>query len=556
MWEQLEKVAAPADDWERAVARERVLRRLAQNARNTPVEIAAACRELSVRRARLYQLLKHYRADPVTSALLTRPSGMAPGTRRLSHDLEAVIGEAIAAVYATRQRASVRAAHLEARRLSRLKGLKPPSYHAVAARIASWDAEDLARAREGARAVQVRFRATPGHYAAAYAYEVVQIDHTLVDAIVVDARERRPLQRPWLTLAIDVASRMVAGYHLTLEPPSTSSVALAIQHLALPKTTPPRRLDRMPDWPAAGLPDVIHVDNAKEFRSAALRRGAQEHGMELLFRPVRTPRYGGHIERLIGTMMGQVHLLPGTTFGSVAERAEYDSARHAAMTFDEFEAWLVLEIARYHADRHAGLGLPPRLAWDEAVARRPAPLRSPHDQAAFVLDFLPSVTRMLRRDGLHLFGLRYWDDVLSLWLGRLRRPLRVIYDPRDLSTVQVRGPDGLVHAVRFADLRRPPITLAEHRAAQAELRVRGAAAVDEELIFATIMRQRALIDDAVGATRRARRQGERRQRALLDASGPDRCEGEAHEAAADDQAPIELPFYEVEEWDEPPPHRR
>lgn len=34
-----------------------------------------------------------------------------------------------------------------------------------------------------------------------------------------------------LTLAIDVASRMVAGFYLTLEPPSALSVVPAIQHL-------------------------------------------------------------------------------------------------------------------------------------------------------------------------------------------------------------------------------------------------------------------------------------------------------------------------------------
>jgi putative transposase len=33
----------------------------------------------------------------------------------------------------------------------------------------------------------------------------VQIDHTLVDVIVVDKLTREPIQRPWLTLAIDVA---------------------------------------------------------------------------------------------------------------------------------------------------------------------------------------------------------------------------------------------------------------------------------------------------------------------------------------------------------------
>ncbi|WFU07479.1 Mu transposase C-terminal domain-containing protein (plasmid) [Rhizobium sp. CB3171] len=56
-----------------------------------------------------------------------------------------------------------------------------------------------------------------------------------------------------------------------------------------------------------------------------------------------------------------------------------------------------------------------------------------------MIDFLPSVDR-LRRDGIHLFGLRYWDDVLSIWAGRLDRPLRASYDPRDLSTIFVRGP--------------------------------------------------------------------------------------------------------------------
>ncbi|WP_281241897.1 hypothetical protein [Celeribacter baekdonensis] len=36
--------------------------------------------------------------------------------------------------------------------------------------------------------------------------EVVQIDHTLADIILVDQVERKPLARPWVTLAIDVAN--------------------------------------------------------------------------------------------------------------------------------------------------------------------------------------------------------------------------------------------------------------------------------------------------------------------------------------------------------------
>lgn len=61
----------------------------------------------------------------------------------------------------------------------------------------------------------------------------------------------------------------------------------------------------------AGIPESIHADNAKECESEALVRGTQEYGMELIHRPVARPSYRGHIERLIGTMMGAVHLLPG-----------------------------------------------------------------------------------------------------------------------------------------------------------------------------------------------------------------------------------------------------
>ena len=120
---------------------------------------------------------------------------------------------------------------------------------------------------------------------------------------------------------------MVAGFYLSLEAPSAVSVALAIQHLALPKEAWLSARDVKADWPTAGLPDAIHVDNGKDFLSHALRRGAEEYGISLIRRPVATPHYGGHIERLIGTMMGSVHLLPGTTFSDIEERGDYDFGR-------------------------------------------------------------------------------------------------------------------------------------------------------------------------------------------------------------------------------------
>jgi putative transposase len=113
-----------------------------------------------------------------------------------------------------------------------------------------------------------------------------------------------------LTLAIDVHSRCVAGFHLSLDPPSATSVALCVEQACLPKDAWLAAQGIEGEWLVRGLLDRLHLDNAKEFHTQALRRGCEQYGITIDYRPVRTPHYGGHIERLIGTMMGRVHLLP------------------------------------------------------------------------------------------------------------------------------------------------------------------------------------------------------------------------------------------------------
>jgi len=160
------------------------------------------------------------------------------------------------------------------------------------------------------------------------------------------------------------------------------------------------------------------------------------------------------------------------------------------------------------------------------------------------MDFLPAERRVLQRDGLHLFNIRYWSDELRRLMGQGDK-VTVKYDPRDLSRVFVRVDDGYVEA-RPADVTRPAIALWEHRAAVAELREGGRRAVDEELIFSTILAQRALVDAAGAATKAARRQVARRAHlappAMIDVTPAARESGS--------EPPRPLPYFEVEEWDE------
>jgi putative transposase len=244
-------------------------------------------------------------------------------------------------------------------------------------------------------------------------------------------------------VAIDVASRVVLGLSVSLDAPSVVSVALALTHAVLPKDIWLADRELEVPWPMVGVPDALHLDNAPEFHSAALARGAQEYGMRLTFRPPAQPHFGGHIERLIGTMMGAVHLLPGTTFSDVVDKGDYRPEDRAALTLTELERWLTLEIAGvYHHAVHTALGMSPLAAWHDGLARRGEPPRQPRDRQTFFLDFLPGERRLVRRDGIQLFRLHYWDNVLSPWAGRSREPMLIKYNPRNLSQIFLRDDQG------------------------------------------------------------------------------------------------------------------
>lgn len=123
--------------------------------------------------------------------------------------------------------------------------------------------------------------------------ERVQIDHTVIDMIVVDERERRPIGRPYLTVAIDVYSRCIIGMVVTLEAPSAVSVGLCLAYAGTDKRPWLEGLGIEARWPMSGKPRLLYLDNASEFKSEGLRRGCDQHGIELAYRPMGRPHYCG-----------------------------------------------------------------------------------------------------------------------------------------------------------------------------------------------------------------------------------------------------------------------
>ena len=161
--------------------------------------------------------------------------------------------------------------------------------------------------------------------------------------------------------------------------------------------------------------------------------------------------------------MGAVHLLPGTTFASVTKKGSYRSEKTASLTLLELERWLALEIVGvYHHTVHSSLHQTPAAAWQHGLAQRHRPARQPQDRERFFLDFLPVERRQIRRDGIRLFHLHYWHNVLSPRAGRSKNRELIKYDPRNLSRVYWQDQQGNYWPIPYRNLALPPISLWEH----------------------------------------------------------------------------------------------
>ena len=526
----------PEGIWQEACRRETVVRPMASEPRLSRHAVTDACARLRLGRSQIYELMRRYRADPRTTSLIPSAGGTPKGADRLAPEIAAIIEQCIERFYLTRQKLTGAALFDAVEHECRKAGLRTPSLNAVRRRVASKPVAEVVRARDGAAAARHRFRPVPGSLKTAWPLDVVQVDHTPVDLILVDEAIRRPIGRPWLTLAMDVDTRVVAGFLISLDPPGATSVALALAHAVLPKAAwLTQREIRLP-WPVAGRPDSVHVDNAKEFHSLALERGCRQHGIQLDYRPVRTPHYGGHIERLMGTLMGRVHELPGTTFSNIREKGDSDPEAAAALTLRELEMAFTLDVlGPYHMEVHSALGIPPLAAWSERLTRRPRPPLVPSEGTQWLQDFLPFKEVTVRREGIRLHSIFYYDDVLTTWLGTEKRRLRAKYDPRDLSTVFLQDDSGRHWPIRYRDLARPPIALWEQRAAVKDLRARGRSLVDEQSIFEAVAARRAVVAEAVARTKAARREFARG--AHLRRTAGEHTEAEA-EAAGGDAAGI------------------
>ncbi len=509
--------------WEKALEKYEMIKPLLNYEQHCHASVKARAKEVGVSDRSLYRWIQAYNSLG-TAGLVSHKRGWAEGNSRLSKEQDELVTTVINDFYLHKQRPTIEQTIREVQRVASQKGLDSPSRRTIRQRILRISEEERLRKRGQKEKAKNKFTPKPNSFPNVdFPLSIIQIDHTPVDLIIVDNQYRKPIGRPYLTLAMDIYSRMITGYYLSLDAPSVTSVAMCIARSILPKERLLLDHNVKGEWAVFGYPNKIHVDNGADFRSLNLSKSCEAHGIALEFRPVGRPEFGGHIERVIGTFMKEVHGLSGTTFSNTKEKDTYQSEAEAVMTLDEFETWLINYIVNvYHKRTHSALGMSPVQKWrlgifgdkDHVGSGYP---QMPVDEQTLLLDFLPSEKRTIQHNGVTIDGLRYYDVALNMYIndsdesGKSKKFL-FRRDPRNIGKIWFYDPKlNRYFPIPFADQSLPDMSIWEYKQVRQFLKDKDEKLIHSKQINDTLTEMRELVEQSAQRTKKARRQAQRQK---------------------------------------------
>lgn len=456
-----------------------VIKPILENPAAKEKQVQKATAEFGLARSTIYSWLSKYNASGRLTSLA--PNSSARRKSRIDPRIERIVCDSIEELYLTPKRLSQKALNEEINRRCRNAKLKTPHPNTIRARIDSIDQKKRTFRRRGAKVARNAYEPLRGRYnEGLFPLEKIQIDTQKQDIIIVDDKEREPIGRPYVVAGIDVFSKIITGVHVSLDDPSAYTAGQCILASMLPKNDLLKGLELNTNWDIWGVPDTIHMDNGKDFRSESLRRSCEQHGISIEFRPPSFPNWGGVIERFFKTLAHDLHNEDGTTKSNPIRRGTYDSEGQAIYTLGEFKAWLIDWITGYyHLRIHDDLQVTPLQRWEDGVLGKngfvgKGSIPIPADTHDLRRDFLPSTLRTVSRRGIRWDNIHYYADTLVPWIGEKKGGKSIKHivrrDPHDLSYIYFFDPVSKAYEkIPYRDLSHPSITLWDLKEAQATL---------------------------------------------------------------------------------------
>ena len=367
-----------------------------------------------------------------------------------------------------------------------LSGRDYPLCTQSSARTALWryckdliarDTQRAADARFGRHAAR-RWRHTghgPSTMKATRPYERIEFDGHRIDLCsilliphILGGFVKRHLERVWLLVIIDVFTRAILGYYISLNSEyNADDVLLCVKHALTPWTPKAITIPALSYAKDAGFPSGIKnlewvtfeefsYDNAKaNLAQKVQNKIAEASGASINPGPVEMPERRGIIERYYETLEeAGYHRLPSTT-GSGPNDPRRRNPKKAAEVFeilsDHLREIAELVITRYNATPHSGLGYKSPLdvmtafAGDENGLRNTIPEDRRHKLGLLDIEFTKTIRGDVakgRRPYVDCEHARYRNDLLARSVDLIGTKVQIVMDPDDPRSVKAYLPNG------------------------------------------------------------------------------------------------------------------
>ncbi len=319
--------------------------------------------------------------------------------------------------------------------------------------------DDLTRlliSREGERRFALRHRAVLGestHMAWGPGF-LYQGDSTIGDIHLVSSRDRsRLIGRPIIYVIIDVFTRLIVGFSVSLQGPSWLGMMLALYNATVDKVAYCKEygIDITQDmWPSNRLPEAILGDRG-ELEGYDSTNLVDSLDIDVANTPPYRCDWKAICEQNFRTISNEViHWKPGAVY-TKRERGDKDYRLEACLTLYEFRQMMIHCILKHNNHHRMGWydmdefmitdHVEPYSIdlWNWGITHRNGHLRSKADEV-IKFNLLPRDSGSVTEFGIYFNGVHYTCEraIKEQWFVKARNqgrmPVTVAYDPRKLET--------------------------------------------------------------------------------------------------------------------------
>ena len=270
------------------------------------------------------------------------------------------------------------------------------------------------------------WRSQPGSY---------QMDATQADIYLVSRADRSVVVgRPYIYLAVDTATHLIAGVYVGYSCDETAVMA-CIAQAASEKVEYCARygIEITPEqWPSVGMPSEIITDKGREFFGPRMGELCKRYGLEVLTLPPFRPDCKGSVEKSIDLLQQRYKPMlrgRGVIEDDAQERWATDYRTQATLDLDDFARVVIHSVLYLNSGRLID-GKTPAERWLEM-----SPRLMTVDMEELHIQTLSRDTAKLTRKGIRINRIWYApDDAEGLTIGD---SYTIAYDPADLRRIHI-----------------------------------------------------------------------------------------------------------------------